>query len=118
MLCVVEKITTIKITFHKKSNAVQCICGFIGTSHECKEEIRGKVIFVHCSEENCNLCQVKIDRDECNELRWATDRDGYLVCGTCYNKLGADSETCDRIMLLQMNDVIVPCQKIKVYFLL
>ena len=87
--------TTIKITFHEKLNAVQCICGFIGTSHECKEEIRGKVIFVHCSEENCNLCQVKIDRDECNELRWATDRDGYLVCGTCYGKLRADSEICE-----------------------
>ena len=30
--------TAIKITFHEKLNAVQCICGFTGTSHECKEE--------------------------------------------------------------------------------
>ena len=46
------------------------------------EEIRGKIVFVHCSEENCNLCQDKIDRDEYNEQRWATDKDAYLVCGT------------------------------------
>ena len=37
--------TTIKITFHKKLNAVQCICGFVGTSHECKEDICGKLYF-------------------------------------------------------------------------
>ena len=53
----------IKITFHKKLNAAQCMCGFVGTSHKCKEEIRGKIIFVNCSEENCNLCQDKISRD-------------------------------------------------------
>ena len=92
-------------------------CGFVGTSHKCEEEIRGKVIFVNCSKENCNLCQDKISRDEYNEQRWATDRDGYLVCGTCYDKLGADNEMCEncffvyRVMLLQMNFVIVPYQK-------
>ena len=26
-------------------------------------------------------------RDEYNEERWATERDGYLICGTCYDKL-------------------------------
>ena len=86
--------TTIKITFHEKLNAVQCMCGFIGTSQECKEEICGKIIFVNCSEENCNLDQDKISRDEYNERRWATDRDGYLACGTCYDKSGTDNEIC------------------------
>ena len=87
--------TTIKITFHKKLNAVQCMCGFVGTSHECKEEIHGKIIFVNCSKEICNLCQDKIYREEYNEQRWATDRDSYLVHGTCHEKLGADNEICE-----------------------
>ena len=29
---------------------------------------------------------LKIRRGEYNEERWATDRDGYLICGTCYEK--------------------------------
>ena len=87
--------TTIKITFHEKLNAYQSMCRFVGTSHEYKEEIRGKIIFVNRSEENCNLCQDKISRDGYNEQRWATDRDGYLVCGTCCDKLGADNEICE-----------------------
>ena len=37
--------TSVKITFHKKLNAIQCVCGYIGTSHKCKEEIRGKLSF-------------------------------------------------------------------------
>ena len=28
-------------------------------------------------------------------LRWATDRDGYLACGTCYDKLGT-KEICEK----------------------
>ena len=90
----------IKITFHKKLNAAQCMCGSVGTSHKCKEEIRGKIIFVNCSEENCNLCQDKISRDGYNEQRWATDRDGYLVCRTCYEKLGADNEICEKFFYI------------------
>ena len=27
-------------------------------------------------------------------LRWATDRDGYLVCGTSYDRLGTN-EICE-----------------------
>ena len=49
----------IKITFHKKLNAAQCMCGFVGTSHKCKEEIRGKIVFVNCSEENCNFVKIR-----------------------------------------------------------
>ena len=45
-----------KIVFHKKLNAIQCVCGYIGTFHECKEKIQGKIIFVRCSEENCSFC--------------------------------------------------------------
>ena len=59
-----------------------------------------KIIFFNCSEENCNLCQDKIYRDEYNEQRWATDRDGYLVCRTCYEKLGADNEICEKIFYI------------------
>ena len=83
-----------KIGFHEKLNAIQCVCGYIGTFHECKEKIQGKIIFVRCSEENCSFCQDQIERNEYNELRWATDRDGYLVCRTCCDKLGT-KEICE-----------------------
>ena len=32
-------------------------------------------------------CCDRIKRDEYNKNRWPTDRDGYLVCGRCYEKL-------------------------------
>ena len=82
---------TIKIAFHKKLNAVQYVCGYIGTFHKCKEEIQGKIIFIRCSEENCSVCQDQIEKDKYNELRWATDR---LVCGTSCDKLGT-KEICE-----------------------
>ena len=50
---------TIKISFHEKLNAYQSMCRFVGTSHEYKEEIRGKIIFVNCSEENCNFVKIR-----------------------------------------------------------
>ena len=84
----------IKIFFHEELNAIQCVCGYIGTFYEWKEEIQEKIIFVRYSEENCTVCQDQIEEDEYNELRWAPDRDGYLACGTCYDKLGT-KEICE-----------------------
>ena len=54
-----------------------------------KKKIRGKIIFRTCFDE-CSKCCEQIKRDEYNEERWATDRDGYLVCGTCYKKLSGE----------------------------
>lgn len=85
---------TIKIIFYKKLNVIQCVCSYNGTFHVCKGKIQGKIIFIKWSEENCSPCQEIIERDEYNMLRWATDRNGYLVCGTCYDKLGT-SEICE-----------------------
>ena len=84
--CVVD-MTSIQIIFHKKLNAIQCFCGFTGINHQCQKTIQGKVIFCSCSEEECSKCQDKIKRDKYNEERWSTDRDCYLVCGTCYEKI-------------------------------
>ena len=67
------------------------MCGFVGTSHECEGEIRGKIIFVNCSEKICNLRKSRFL--EMNIMsRDGPDRDGYLVYGTCYDKLEADNE--------------------------
>ena len=33
---------------------------------------------------------IKLRGDEYNEERWATDRDGHLVCGTCYEKVSGE----------------------------
>ena len=57
-----------KIIFHKELNAIQCVYGYIGTSHECKEEIKGKIIFVQCSKTNCNVCKNEVDRK--NTILW------------------------------------------------
>ena len=79
-----------KIIFHEELNAIQCVCGYSGTSHECKEEIIWKIIFVWCSVTNCSVYKNEVDREEYNSLRWSTNTDGYLVCGTWYEKLGCE----------------------------
>ena len=84
--------TSIQIIVHKKLKAIQCFCGFVGVNHQCEKKIDGKIIFRECYTEECSKCCDQIRRDECNEERWATDRDGYLICGTCYEKLS--SEIC------------------------
>ena len=84
--------TSIQIIIHKKLNAIQCFCGFVSVNHKCKEKIQGKIIFRECNVNDCTKFCDQIRRDEYNEERWATDRDGYLVCGICYEKLS--SEIC------------------------
>ena len=79
--------TSIHIIFHKKLNAIQCFCGFVSKNHQGQKTIQGKVIFRSSSEEGCRMWQDKIKRDKYNEERWSTDRDGYLVCGTFYEKI-------------------------------
>ena len=49
-----------------------------------------KNYFRKCSVEECSKCCEQIKRDEYNEERWVTDRDGYLICGTCYEKLSGE----------------------------
>ena len=63
--------------FHEKLNAIQCFCGFVGRITSVKRQFKEKLSFA----------AVKIKRDKYNEERWSTDRDGYLVCGTCYEKI-------------------------------
>ena len=68
-------------------NKIQCFCGYIGKNHTCSQSVKGKIIFRSFSKDKCSQCQDKIKRDEYNKERWSTDRDGYLVCGTCYTKI-------------------------------
>ena len=82
--------TSIQIIIHKKLNAIQCFCGFVGVNHECKEKIQGKIIFRECNVNDYTKCCDQIRRDEYKEERRATDRDGYLICGTCYEKLSGE----------------------------
>ena len=84
--------TSIQIIFYEKLNAIQCFCGFIGRNHQCEKTVNGKVTFRNCLEEHCSKCHNKINRDEYNGARWSTDRYGYLVCGTCYDKIS--NEIC------------------------
>ena len=79
--------TSIQIIFYKKLNAIQCFCGFVSRNHQCEKTIQGKIIFRSCSEEDCSKCQDKMMRNENNEERWSTDRDGYRFCRTCYEKM-------------------------------
>ena len=79
--------TSIQIIFHEKLNKIQCFCEYIGKNHTCLQTIKGKIILRSCSQDECSKCQDKIRRDEYNEERWSTDRDGYLVWETCYTKI-------------------------------
>lgn len=75
-----------KLIFHRELKSIQCICGYIGTSHKCVQEFKGKIIFVPC-QENCDVCENDKARKEYNSERWSTNVDGYLVHGTCRDKL-------------------------------
>ena len=81
--------TSIQIIIHEKLNAIPCFCGFVGKNHQCEKTIHGKIIFRTCSD-RCSKCCDRIKRDEYNKNRWATNRDGYLVCGRCYEKLSEE----------------------------
>ena len=76
-----------KLIFHWELKGIQCICGYIGTSHECTQEFKGKIIFV---------CKNDKARKEYNSERWSTNINGYLVCGSCNDKLGCEQicENC------------------------
>ena len=50
---------------------------------------RKNIIFVPCPK-NCNVCKNDKARKECNSERWFTNADGYLVCGSCNDKLGCE----------------------------
>ena len=77
-----------KIILHEELNSIQCVCEYIGTSHKRNEEIKGQIIFLRCSD--CVVCKNEVDREEYNSLRWSKNDDGYLICGTCCEKLGCE----------------------------
>ena len=78
-----------KLIFHRELKSIQYICGYIGTSHECIQEFKGKIIFVPWPK-NCDVCKNGKARKEYNFERWSTNVDGYLVCGSCNDKLGCE----------------------------
>ena len=78
-----------KLIFHRELKSIQCICGYIGTSQECIQELKGKIILVPCPK-NCNVCKNDEARKEYNSERWSTNVDGCLVCRSCNDKLGCE----------------------------
>ena len=77
-----------EITFHKELSMFNCSCGFFGLSHHCTRKIKGTISIVSCPED-CKLCHKEADRKEYISLRWKKNKDGYDVCGICYNKLSS-----------------------------
>ena len=76
-----------KLFFHKELNMLHCFCGFMGNSHHCTRKMKGTLKISTCAED-CKVCEKEADRKEYNHNRWKTNVDGYLVCGTCHDKLG------------------------------
>ena len=102
-------IQIINQSINQKLNAIQCLCGFIGRNHQCEKTIQGQIIFGTCSEE-CSKCCEQIKRDKYNEEQWATDRDGHLICGTCYENIlvkFAQTVFVKYVMFLLKNGVTV-----------
>ena len=77
-----------KLIYHRETKKVECICGYIGTSHECQKDFK-KIIFVLCSED-CDVCKGFSYNKEYNSARWDKNVDGYLICGTCHERLGCE----------------------------
>ena len=78
-----------RLVYHKELNMFNCFCGYMGLFHHCSRKIRGHIHIISCPTD-CSLCEKEADRKEYNSFRWKTDRDGYVCCGTRYNKLGSD----------------------------
>lgn len=82
----------LQIIYHKKLNMINCFCGFMGLAHHCTRKIKGSIKIANCPTD-CKVCEEEADRKEYNFIRWKTNHDGYMVCGTCYDKLG-DNPIC------------------------
>ena len=75
-----------ELIYHKGLNMFNCFCRYFGLFHHCTRKIKGTLSIVSCPE-GCKLCEKELDRKEYNSLRWKTNEDGYVVYGTCNNKL-------------------------------
>ena len=57
----------------------------MGMSHHCTQKVKGTIKIFKCLDD-CKVCEKEVDRKKYISIRWATDFDGYAVCGSCYNK--------------------------------
>ena len=95
-----------ELVSHKELNMINCFCGFMDLSHHCTQKIKGTIKIIKCPTDckvcekevdqkeynlvRCKVCEKEVDQKEYNLVRWTTNHDGYMVYGTCYDKLGID----------------------------
>ena len=82
-----------KLIYHRENKLIECTCRYIDTSHKCQKDFK-QIIFVRCTE-GCDICKNFLYNKEYNSARWAKDVDGYLICGTCHDKLGCE-QICEK----------------------
>lgn len=72
-----------------KLGTITCFCGYNDDSHE--REIKGKIKFSKCYEDQCPLCYEEYNYS----LQQYKKIDGYVVCGQCNSELGNKSICTD-----------------------
>ena len=78
-----------KLLLHQDLNCVTCFCGeIVYGSHCCDVKLEG--VKIEQCENSCDLCKKERQRQNYEEQRWWKDRDGYLHCGYCGEKMNDD----------------------------
>ena len=83
------------IVIHKLSY-ITCYCGYVTSGfHNCEVE-KGKLTFDYCYEDLCKLCE--------EQLRVSyQDRDGYIRCTNCDEKITSINDICQECYCFSCN---------------
>ena len=77
-----------KLIYHRETKKMNASVDILALLTNVKKIFK-KIIFVLCSED-CDVCKGFLYNKEYNSARWDKNVDGYLICGTCHEKLGCE----------------------------
>ena len=77
-----------KLIYHRETKKMNASADILALLTNVKKILK-KIIFVLCSED-CDVCKGFLYNKEYNSPRWDKNVDGYLICGTCHEKLGCE----------------------------
>ena len=85
-------------------NGVDCECGVKLTDsfHNCEKKL--PICVIDCNDD-CDECTSIEYQRAYKEARWQEDGDGYIHCGECGEKLGADVNICSSCFCVECEGI-------------
>ena len=91
-----------KLLLHRELNCVTCFCGKVVYYSHCCDIRAGDNIQIEQCEYSCIVCEEERERQRYEAERWWKDRDGYLHCGSCGEKMSDD--ICTSCFCIECHD--------------